>query len=39
MVNMENRKQTLSPRAIIDYIKKMDKSVLVVNPDTTVRTW
>jgi hypothetical protein len=46
MVNTENRKQILSPTAIIDYIKKErerggeggDKSVFVVNPDTTLMT-
>jgi hypothetical protein len=40
MVNTENRKQVLSPMAIIDYIKKkkMDKIVLLVNPNTTMRT-
>jgi hypothetical protein len=40
MVNMENRKQFvfLSPTAIMDYIKSMDNSVLVVNLETTLRT-
>ena len=36
MVNMENRKQPSSPTAITDYIKKIDKSVLVVNQSTTM---
>jgi hypothetical protein len=40
MVHKENRKQFdfLSLTAVMDYIKSIDKSVLLVNPQTTMKT-